>query len=89
MSGFRVVVDSKPALACLSSADLVKERLITRLNALCLENGATGLLLDTNISQMTLTEEEELDVQINQLIDGSSRQVLEDYTPFWFQIAED
>ena len=89
VSGFRVVVDSKPALACLSSADLVKERLTTRLNALCLENGATGLLLDTNISQMTLTEDGELDVQINQLLDGSSYQLLEDYTPFWFQVAED
>jgi hypothetical protein len=84
-SKYPVLADCKPALRGLSSSDSVKERLIMQLNSNCIEYGAGALILDTNLSEMTFPKDEELEVQINQLIDGSSNELLKNYTPFNFK----
>lgn len=84
-SKYPVLADCKPALRGLSSSDSVKERLIMQLNSNCIEYGAGALILDTNLSEMSFPKDEELEVQINQLIDGSSNELLKNYTPFNFK----
>ena len=56
-----------------------------QLNSNCIEYGAGALILDTNLSEMAFPKDEELEVQINQLIDGSSNELLKNYTPFNFK----
>ena len=84
--GYRVVADCQPALACLSSADYVKERLSSKMNEICLKNGANGLFVDINLQERTFPRNEELDLKIDELIEGSGIQLLEDYTPFIIEI---